>query len=205
MQLRARSSTEPGPKPRPVFRAAALLLCAFLALLTLIPSARARRKSTDDFDYDDARASPTPTPPKFNIPIPVGHDAEGVNLPYFDNRGRLQMYFVIARAFREDLYHLDLDDAYMQSYDDKGAPDATVYMTHSILDLNTRIVTSQVPVTVRRSDFEIVGQNMVFNTQTRQGRMTGHVRMTIYNRQDMSNASPSPTPYPRAAGAAASP
>jgi lipopolysaccharide export system protein LptC len=63
-----------------------------------------------------------------------------------------------------------------------------------LLDLNTRIVTSDVPVIVRRSDFEIVGQKMVFNTQTHQGRMTGHVRMVIFNRQEMGQASPSPSP-----------
>jgi Lipopolysaccharide-assembly, LptC-related len=139
-------------------------------------------------------SSVSPTPPRFNIPIPVSHDAEGVKLPYFDAHGRLQMYFNIALARRVDLDHLEMDNAYMQTYDEKGAPDATVFMTRSTLDLNTRIVTSDVPVTVHRADFEIIGQKMVFNTQTRKGQMTGHVRMTIYNRQEMSHASPSPSP-----------
>jgi hypothetical protein len=67
-------------------------------------------------------------------------------------------------------------------------------MTRSMLDLDTRIVTSDVPVIVRRSDFAITGQKMIFNTQTRVGRMTGHVQMVIYNRQDMSQSSPSPSP-----------
>jgi lipopolysaccharide export system protein LptC len=63
-----------------------------------------------------------------------------------------------------------------------------------VLDLNTRIVTSDIPVIVRRSDFEITGQQMVFNTQTRAGRMTGHVRMVIYNRSEMSRPTPAPGP-----------
>jgi lipopolysaccharide export system protein LptC len=90
----------------------------------------------------------------------------------------------------------------MQSYDDKGTPDTSVYMTSSVLDLDTRIVTSDVPVIVRRADFEIVGQKMIFNTQTRLGKMSGHVRMIIYNRQDTSQASPSPSPGPSAAPSA---
>lgn len=138
-------------------------------------------------------ASPTPTPPKFNVPIPVNHDAHGVTIPYFDDKGKLQMFFSIKKAIRVDLGHLALERAYMQSYDDKGTPDANVFMTRSVLDLNTRIVTSDVPVTVRRSDFEIVGQKMIFNTQTRAGHMSGHVQMIIYNRQDTSPASPSPS------------
>jgi hypothetical protein len=139
-------------------------------------------------------AAASPTPPKLNIPIPVKHDAEGVKLPYFDIRGRLQMYFIIAKAIRVDQDHLEMKNAYMQTYDDKGAPDANVFMTRSMLDLNTRIVTSDIPVTVRRSDFEIIGQKMVFNTQTRSGHMTGHVRMIIYNRQEIARPTPSPSP-----------
>ena len=137
-------------------------------------------------------ATGSPTPIKLNIPIPPGHAAEGVKLPYFDDRGRLQMFFSIMQGMRIDPDHLEMTNAYMQTYDEKGVPDANVYMKRSVLDLNSRIVTSDIPVVVRRSDFEITGQKMVFNTQTRSGRMTGHVQMVIYNRQEM--AQPTPTP-----------
>ncbi len=172
------------------WRVAKLLLAVLLAAA---PQTHAGRKKASDAESDE-NGSPTPAPPKFNVPIPVNHDAEGVNLPYFDNLGKLQMYFNIAKAMRVDLYHLAMDDAYMQTYDEKGAPDANVFLSRSVLDLNTRIVTSDVPVTVRRADFEIVGQKMVFNTQTRKGRMTGHVRMIIFNRQEMGQSSALPSP-----------
>jgi hypothetical protein len=141
-------------------------------------------------------ASVSPTPPKFNVPIPVGHGAVGVKLPYFDQRGKLQMFFNIAKAYRADLKHLQMENAFMQTYDENQAPDANVYMTFSVLDLDTRIVTSDVPVTVRHSDFEIVGQKMVFNTQTRVGRMSGHVHMLIFNSQAMAAPKPSPGSSP---------
>ena len=105
------------------------------------------------------------------------------------------MYFNIAKALRVDLGHLEMQNSYMQTYDEKGVPDASVFMSRSVLDLNTRIVTSDVPVTVRRSDFEVTGQKMVFNTQTRLGHMTGGVHMVIYNHQEMASASPSPSPH----------
>ena len=145
-------------------------------------------------DAATADASASGTPPKFNVPIPVKHSAQGVRLPYYDGVGKLQMFFTIAKAIRVDMDHLEMKNAYMQSYDEKGVADTTVFMTRSLLDLNTRIVTSDIPVTVRRSDFEIVGQKMVFNTQTRVGHMTGHVRMVIYNRQAMSQPKGSPSP-----------
>ncbi len=168
------------------------------ALLLLAPPPAQAGKKHPDTDYSDstAKASPTPPPPKFNPPIPIDHNAEGVNLPYWDKKGNLQMFFTIEKAIRADLGHLNMENAYMQTYDDKGAPDAAVFMTRSMLDLNTLIVTSDVPVTVRRADFDIVGQKMTFNTRTRQGHMGGHVRMTIYNREDMGQSSPTPSPQP---------
>jgi len=150
-------------------------------------------------------ASPSPRP-KFDVPIPPGHTAQGVTIPYADIHGHLQMLVSMKEADRTDEHHLAMTKANMQTYDEKGAPDASIYMTRSVLDLDTRIVTSDVPVVVRRSDFVIVGQKMVFNTQTHIGHMSGHVRMVIYNRQEMSNATPSPSPGPATAPApAASP
>jgi hypothetical protein len=159
-------------------------LATGMLVLAILPVARG-----SDGKKKHASASPTP----MNIPIPVQHDAAGMKLPYFDEHGRLQMYFNISKALRQDLGHLEMTDAYMQTYDEKGVPDANVFMNRSVLDLNTRIVTSDVPVIVRRSDFEITGQKMVFNTRTRVGEMTGHVRMVIYNRQEAAQPTPSPS------------
>ena len=143
----------------------------------------------------------TPTPgasaspkPKFDVPIPPDHGADYVKLPYFDERGRIQMYFNIQHAFREDLNHLQLTNAYMQTYDEHQAPDANVTITQGVLNLDTRVITSDVPVTVRRSDFQIVGQKMSFNTQTKVGHFSGHVHMIVFNRTEMAKATPSPTP-----------
>jgi hypothetical protein len=175
----------------PIKRVIRPLLLAILALLlTATPPAWAGRK-----DSPTPAPSATPAPgPKFNPPIPVNHGAVKVKLPYFDQAGRLQMFFNIQSAFRVDLNHLQLEDAYMQTYDEHRAPDANVFMTKSMLDLDTRIVTSDVPVIVRRSDFLIEGQKMVFNTQTHVGHMSGHVHMVIYNRTEMAHASPTPGP-----------
>jgi len=182
-------SQAPRRAPIPLILSVLLLLPILLALSSA--SANDSKKSSAS-----PGASPSPSAPKFNIPIPVKHDAEGVKLPYYDNHGRLQMYFNITKAIRLDLGHLEMKNAYMQTYDDKGTPDANVFMSRSVLDLNTRVVTSDVPVVVRRSDFQIVGQNMVFSTQTRRGQMSGHVRMTIYNRQATAQPTPAPASHP---------
>ena len=180
------------------WRIGALILLT--ALVAGGPVALASRKEgTPDLSGTAASATPTATPPKFNVPIPPGHNAHGVTIPYYDAKGKLQMFFNIYSALRVDANHLSMERAYMVSYDDKGTPDTNVYLARSVLDLNTRIVTSDVPVVVRRSDFVIVGQKMIFNTQTRVGQMSGHVRMIIFNRDDTAQPSPSPSRAPSAA------
>jgi len=183
-------------------RIAILALAA--SLLAGAPIVRGGKKDYGaDLSTPGPSASPSPARPKFDVPIPINHDAEVVKIPYSDAHGKKQMDVYTKIAFRQDLNHLELHKAWMQTYDEKGNYDIGVYFISSVLDLNTRIVTSDVPVTVSRSDFQIVGQKMTFNTQTRVGHMSGHVHMVIYNRQDMSQGpspspSPSPSPHPGA-------
>ncbi|MEA3188068.1 MAG: hypothetical protein QOD99_1898 [Chthoniobacter sp.] len=124
--------------------------------------------------------------PKFNLPIPIGHSAEGVTLPYFDDRGKMQMNFKIESATRTDNDHLEMAKAEVETFDANGKSEMRVQMARSILDLNTKIVTSESPVEIRRADFDVVGERMRFNMETRSGVMNGRVRMLIYNRSDMS-------------------
>jgi hypothetical protein len=125
---------------------------------------------------------------ELNIPIPIGHGAEGVHIPYYDEKGRLQMSFSIASATRVDEIHLKMESVQIETYNPDGSPDMAVETKTSDLDLNTKIVTSNEPATIRRSDFEITGEKMEFNTKTRDGKMSGKIRMLIYNTPASENS-----------------
>ena len=71
----------------------------------------------------------------------------------------------------------------------------TIKMPMALLDLNTRIVTTHDGVTIKRSDFEITGKNMDFNTETKQGRLEGDVKMIIFNLNDEMGAKPEAKPH----------
>lgn len=133
-----------------------------------------------------AEANAGPTPPKYDVPIPIGHQAEGVTLPYYDDKGKLQMNYSIASALRVDNEHLKMAQVKVETFDENGHSEMKIDMPSSVLDLNTKIVTSDTPVTIRRADFVVTGEKMRFNTETRTGVMTGKVRMLIYNRDEMS-------------------
>lgn len=115
-----------------------------------------------------------------NIPIPIGHDAKGVKLPYYGENGKLQMNFSIDSAFRLDANRLQMKMVKMETYGEDGKPEMSIEMPASILDLTTRIVTSDEPVVIRRPEFEITGETMQFDTRTKSGKITGKTRMLIY-------------------------
>jgi hypothetical protein len=121
---------------------------------------------------------------KINLPVPVGHDAKGLKIPYYDEAGKLQMTFNIGVASRIDESRVQMSELFLETYEDDGAPGMMIQLPTSVLDVNTRILTTEKSVTIRRSDFELTSERMEFNTQTRQGKLAGNVRMLIYNLDD---------------------
>ena len=115
-----------------------------------------------------------------NVPIPVKQSASGVKFPYIEN-GKLRMFFNVDVMFRTDQDHMQMTNARVETYDDNGKPDMTVLLPVSLLDLNSRIVTTSKPFLVRRNDFSLVGETLELDTMARQGKVTGKVKMIIYN------------------------
>jgi lipopolysaccharide export system protein LptC len=114
-----------------------------------------------------------------NIPLPVGHEAKGLVLPDYDRRGYLNNRFVAGIAKRLDDNHLQMRELKMTTYTAQQKPDLQIEMSDSVLDLKTRVISSQQRTTVHRADFQIAGDTMQFDTMTRQGTMVGNVKMVI--------------------------
>ncbi|MCX6967065.1 MAG: hypothetical protein NTZ46_04680 [Verrucomicrobia bacterium] len=129
-------------------------------------------------------ATPTPAPADgkkdFDVPIPINHDAKGVRIPIYSPEGVLQMMFESEIAFRMDAQQLRLTQLKIETYDGGGKPEMVIEMPNSVFDLKTRVFSSVDPVTIRRTDFEVTGANMTFDTETRMGKFTGPVRMLIF-------------------------
>ncbi len=58
-------------------------------------------------------------------------------------------------------------------------------MQTSVFDLKTKILSSQERATVKRADFNIVGDAIQFDTNTRTGRMVGNVKMVITSQSQL--------------------
>ena len=66
-------------------------------------------------------------------------------------------------------------------------------MSTSVLDLKTRILSSKTRTTIQRADFNIAGDSVEFDTNSRTGRLMGNVKMVITDKSHLT-AKPDTTP-----------
>jgi hypothetical protein len=160
-----------------------VLMCAVLAVPHVLGQSKGRKKK--------GRASATPgaSPGEqslTNIPLPIGHEAKGLVLPDFDGNGRLRGKFEAGTAHRIDQEHIGFQHLKITTYTPENQPDLRIDMSTSVLDLRTRVLSSQERTTIQRSDFNIVGDSVEFDTNSRTGRLIGNVKMVITDKSHLT-------------------
>lgn len=116
-----------------------------------------------------------------DVPVVKGHDSIGLSIPYFDSEGKRQMNFKIGVASRVDDNHVQMKDLKIETFDENGEHEMSIDLPTSVLDTDTSVLTGDQRVTVRRSDFELTGDRVIFFSKTKQGGLAGNVHMLIYN------------------------
>ena len=136
-----------------------------------------------------ARVSPKGSPAQqslTNIPLPIGHEAKGLVLPDFDGEGHLRGKFEAGTARRIDQQHIGFQHLKITTYTPESQPDLQIDLQTSVLDLKTRVLSSQERTTIQRADFNIAGDSVQFDTNTRTGRLIGNVKMVITDRSHLT-------------------
>jgi hypothetical protein len=162
---------------------ASVLMCAVIAVPHVSGQSKGRKKK--------GRSSATPgaSPGEqslTNIPLPIGHEAKGLVLPDFDGNGRLRGKFEAGTAHRIDLEHVGFQLLKITTYTPESQPDLQIDMHTSVLDLKTRVLSSQERTTIQRSDFNIAGDSVQFDTNARTGRLIGNVKMVITDKSHLT-------------------
>jgi hypothetical protein len=157
-------------------------LCFFLFAVSLLftssdfaqqPKKRGKNKA-------QSSASPSATAEEGSqVPLPIGHEAKGLVLPDIDENGHVRGRFTAGTARRVDANHMELRDLTITTFTDDDQVDLNIVMTDSVLDLSTHELSSNQRTTIKRSDFEIVGDHARFDTAARHGTLTGNVKMVI--------------------------
>jgi hypothetical protein len=126
-----------------------------------------------------------------NIPLPIGHEAKGLVLPDFDGDGHLRGRFEAGTARRIDEGHVGFEHLKITTYTPENQLDLQINMHTSVLDLKTRLLSSQERTTIQRADFNITGDSVQFDPDTKTGRLMGNVKMVITDRSHLE-AKPEP-------------
>lgn len=156
------------------------LLSVMLAVSILATHALAQSKGRKG--KGRAKAAPSSSPGEqslTNIPLPIGHEAKGLVLPDFDGEGHLRGKFEAGTAHRIDQEHIGFEHLKITTYTPEAQPDLRIDMSTSVLDLKTRILSSKTRTTIQRADFNIAGDSVDFDTNSRTGRLIGNVKMVI--------------------------
>ena len=163
------------------------LLSVALSVLISAPQvpgqSKGRKKKTQ------ATAAPSTSPGDrslTNIPLPIGHEAKGLVLPDFDGEGHLRGRFEAGTAHRIDQEHIGFQHLKITTYTPENKPDLLIDMHTSVLDLKTRVLSSQERTTIQRADFNIAGDSVYFDTNTRTGRLIGNVKMVITDQSHLT-------------------
>jgi lipopolysaccharide assembly outer membrane protein LptD (OstA) len=121
-----------------------------------------------------------------NIPLPIGHEAKGLVLPDFDGDGHMRGKFEAGIAHRIDEEHVGFEQLKITTYTPEDQQDLRIDMSTSVLDLKTRILSSKARTTIQRADFNIAGDSVQFDTNSRTGRLVGNVKMVITDKSHLT-------------------
>jgi hypothetical protein len=161
------------------------LLAIGLALPILVPHASAQSKGHKG--KLRPQGTPSSSPQSLtNIPLPIGHEAKGLVLPDFDGDGRMRGKFEAGTAHRIDQEHIGFEHLKITTFTPEEQPDLKIDMSTSVLDLKTRILSSKERTTIQRADFNIIGDSVEFDTNSRTGRLIGNVKMVITDKSRLT-------------------
>src|SRR6266403_1689255 len=155
-----------------------LLISLFVFILAPTVSGQSKGRKKKGRATEETSASPGEQN-LTNIPLPIGHEAKGLVLPDFDANGHLRGRFEAGTAHRIDEEHVGFQHLKITTYTPESQPDLRIDMQTSVLDLKTRVLSSKERTTIQRADFNITGDSVQFDTNTKPGRLIGNVKMVI--------------------------
>jgi hypothetical protein len=118
---------------------------------------------------------------RLDLPVPKGQPQKGLRVPIYSPAGLLMMNFQIGVATWVDDDNINMGDLMVETFKASGESEFLINLPDSVFNISTKELTSKAHVTVRRSDFEISGNTMVFNTETKVGQFGGGVKMVIFD------------------------
>lgn len=115
---------------------------------------------------------------RMNQLVPIGRVFRGVKIPNYsgDTLGSVVNADFMRRADDE---HLEMEMLEIVNYN-KGVPDSRILTDRAIYDIEAKTLRSTTPAKIVQEQFEMTGDRMIFDSNTRIGHMSGRVKTRIY-------------------------
>ena len=166
-----------------------VVLVAGLGLTQLSACHRAEAQAKDSTTEKTVAAAPadaTKTDPakekdRLDLPVPKGQPQKGLRIPIYSPDGKLMMSFQIGVAEVVDADNIKMGELRLETFKENGEHEFDIDLPDSVFNAKTKELTSKAHVLIKRHDFEITGNSMTFNTQTKVGTFGNGVKMVIYD------------------------
>ena len=133
--------------------------------------------------------------------IPEGRKNLKVRIPGFDSTGRTSSLVTAATMTRVNPHELFSEVMRIDLYSKEPKDNVRIDLKTGTYHMDNKMLTSNDRSKVSRSDFQIEGDSMEFDTVNSQGRMTGNVQMIIHDSSSFSaKKSGEPAKEPTAPG-----
>ncbi len=116
--------------------------------------------------------------------IPLGSESKGAVIPSFDPTGRRTSLITADVVRRVDDERLYAEGLVVQMFNADPKNNVRVDLITAFYHLSG-VLRSMQHSRVTRPDFEVEGDTLVFDTNTNQGRMTGNIRMVIFDSSNL--------------------
>lgn len=118
--------------------------------------------------------------------IPLGAESRGAVIPSFDAEGRRSSLITADVIRRIDDERIYAEGLVVRMINADAAKDLRMDLSTAFFQMATGVLRSTERSRVSRADFQIEGDNLVFDTNKNQGRMTGNIRMVIFDSGTLS-------------------
>jgi hypothetical protein len=140
--------------------------------------------------------------------LPLGQINKDAAMPSFRD-GKLSSFVHADTMVRVDDDNLDMTKVNIILYGVTQADDLRVQLISGFYNMTSQVLESHERSRISRSDFQLEGDRMVFDTRSQQGKMIGNVHMIIFDAESMrkkplvsapaqDDATPDPQPNPKA-------
>lgn len=118
--------------------------------------------------------------------VPLGEESKGAVIPSFDAAGRRTSLITADVIRRIDDGRLYAEKLTVQMFGTQPQNDLRIDLNTAFYQMAGGILRSTERGKVSRPDFEIEGDGLIFDTAKNQGRMTGNIRMVIFDTASFS-------------------